>query len=670
MKKRQFTLFVLLLAIAAASSLARAQSDTTVTWVSTSNQGLGEGTNSSDGVTMTLGQTQHMSNASNITLTRSTFHFATTKGYFTHIEMYRTSSQSNFIKDDFSGGYDEWSWEGFKPELTLTFDDPYDVVRGISFTIRDPSTLPDAELSWSHGSFTGYTMIDFNNYKPTLNNPHNVNVRYGLVENEINVKVNPETGYIANKFNVPRFYDSGSYHVYAVHEIDQNYNYDSVVYTLTVDWGAWVSILQNIEEGGNTILLNAVDDLTHAYLITNNSMMACLAPGANFTATANANEGYHFGKWQTGNNIDGYVDYAITDTIVYTAPAEITSMYSTGLLAVFDTNTYALNVVSSDNEKGTVSGSNPAAKHFLNYGISATPNTGYHFVQWNDGITDNPRTVTLTRDSTFTAIFAPDTFTITYMDGTTELNVDTFCYRQPITEYTTSKAGWAFYGWNPAVPLLMPAENLIVYAKWNLVCDSFQDVDGNKYPSVNIGNKCWMAANLKAMHYADGRPITNIYEYQSVMYPDVTENVNIHGRLYNWYDAIDTTTLTVSTRVQGVCPDGWHLPNAEDVAVLNAIQSAGLRSTTGWIGCSTNTNSTGFTAYPSGMFSSSLARYEGMGTETSWWSTVDPDPSTVITPSVVVTAKSLCSSYFCDVIYTKSYLPADAISVRCVKDGQ
>ena len=57
-----------------------------------------------------------------------------------------------------------------------------------------------------------------------------------------------------------------------------------------------------------------------------------------------------------------------------------------------------------------------------------------------------------------------------------------------------------------------------------------------------------------------------------------------------------------------------------------------------------------------------------MGTETSWWSTVDPDPSTVITPSVVVTAKSLCNSYFCDVIYTKSYLPADAISVRCVKD--
>lgn len=660
----------MLLAIAAAASPARAQSDTTVTWNSTSMQGLGEGTSSSDGVTMTLGQTQHMSNASNITLTQSTFHFATTKGYFTHIEMYRTSSQSNFIDDEFSGGYDEWSWEGFKPELTLTFDDPYDIVRGISFTIRDPSTLPDAELSWSQGSFTGYTMIDFNNYKPTLSNPHNVSVRYGLVENELNVKVNPETGYLTNSFNVPRFFTSGSYHIYAVHDLDANYKYDSVVYTLTVDWAAIVGILQNIEGGGNTTFLNAVDDLTHAYSITNNAKTASLAPGASLTATANANEGYHFSKWQTGNNIDGYTDYAITDTIVYTAPAEITSMFSTGLKVVFDTNTYALNVVSNDSEKGTVSGSNPSAKHFLSYEISTTPNTGYHFVRWNDGVTDNPRMVTLTRDSTFTAIFAPDTFTITYMDGTTELNVDTFCYRQPITEYSTSKEGWFFHGWDPDVPSLMPAENLIVYAQWDLVCDSLQDVDGNKYPSVKIGNKCWMAANLKATHYADGRSIANIYEYQSDAYPDVAENVSIYGRLYDWYDAVDTATLTMSARIQGICPNGWCLPTAEDVAVLSAIPATELRSTTGWVLCTDNTNSTGFTAYPAGMCNASLTRYEGLGTETSWWSTIDPDPSTGITPSVVITAKSLCAAYYCTTIFTKSYLPTDAISVRCVRAGE
>ncbi|MBR5854175.1 MAG: leucine-rich repeat protein, partial [Paludibacteraceae bacterium] len=38
--------------------------------------------------------------------------------------------------------------------------------------------------------------------------------------------------------------------------------------------------------------------------------------------------------------------------------------------------------------------------------ISATPNVGYHFVQWNDGNTNNPRTLELTQDTILTAEFA------------------------------------------------------------------------------------------------------------------------------------------------------------------------------------------------------------------------------------------------------------------------
>ena len=38
--------------------------------------------------------------------------------------------------------------------------------------------------------------------------------------------------------------------------------------------------------------------------------------------------------------------------------------------------------------------------------ISATPNFGYHFVQWNDGNTDNPRTLELTQDTILIAEFA------------------------------------------------------------------------------------------------------------------------------------------------------------------------------------------------------------------------------------------------------------------------
>ncbi|MEE1119312.1 MAG: leucine-rich repeat protein, partial [Bacteroidales bacterium] len=38
--------------------------------------------------------------------------------------------------------------------------------------------------------------------------------------------------------------------------------------------------------------------------------------------------------------------------------------------------------------------------------LTATANEGYRFVIWNDGNTDNPRTVALTSDTAFTAIFA------------------------------------------------------------------------------------------------------------------------------------------------------------------------------------------------------------------------------------------------------------------------
>ena len=37
--------------------------------------------------------------------------------------------------------------------------------------------------------------------------------------------------------------------------------------------------------------------------------------------------------------------------------------------------------------------------------LTATPNAGYTFVKWDDGVKDNPRTVTVTASATYTAIF-------------------------------------------------------------------------------------------------------------------------------------------------------------------------------------------------------------------------------------------------------------------------
>ena len=42
--------------------------------------------------------------------------------------------------------------------------------------------------------------------------------------------------------------------------------------------------------------------------------------------------------------------------------------------------------------------------------LTATPDYGYHFKQWSDGNTDNPRTIELRQDTTFEAIFAVDKY--------------------------------------------------------------------------------------------------------------------------------------------------------------------------------------------------------------------------------------------------------------------
>ena len=50
--------------------------------------------------------------------------------------------------------------------------------------------------------------------------------------------------------------------------------------------------------------------------------------------------------------------------------------------------------------------------------ITATPSTNYRFVQWNDANEDNPRILTnITADTTITATFAIDTYTLTYTAG-------------------------------------------------------------------------------------------------------------------------------------------------------------------------------------------------------------------------------------------------------------
>ncbi|MDR2410670.1 MAG: leucine-rich repeat protein [Bacteroidales bacterium] len=106
------------------------------------------------------------------------------------------------------------------------------------------------------------------------------------------------------------------------------------------------------------------------------------------TISAIANSGFCFLKWNDGN----------TDN-----PRTITVISDTAFTAIFEI-AYTVTVSENDNTWGMVSGSGDYPKDSTAT-ISATANADCRFLEWNDGITDNPRTITVVSDTVFTAIF-------------------------------------------------------------------------------------------------------------------------------------------------------------------------------------------------------------------------------------------------------------------------
>ena len=69
-------------------------------------------------------------------------------------------------------------------------------------------------------------------------------------------------------------------------------------------------------------------------------------------------------------------------------------------------NPYMLNLEVNNINAGSINYDTNLTICSENTAIEAVPNYGYHFVQWSDGVTDNPRIIELTQDTVFMAEFA------------------------------------------------------------------------------------------------------------------------------------------------------------------------------------------------------------------------------------------------------------------------
>jgi uncharacterized protein (TIGR02145 family) len=200
---------------------------------------------------------------------------------------------------------------------------------------------------------------------------------------------------------------------------------------------------------------------------------------------------------------------------------------------------------------------------------------------------------------------------------------------------------------------------------------SFTDSrDGQTYNVVQIGDQCWMAENL------------NYNVDSSWGYDNNSSNCDTYGRLYEW-DAVmqgESSSNSNPSGVQGVCPDGWHVPSDEEWKELemqlgmsqSEADNTGYRGTNEgsklagnaslWVSGSLTSDSefgtSGFTALPGGDRDGG-GGFDYIGSYGGWWSSTENSSADAWYRTMIFSRPGVNRGG-----YAKEY----GFSVRCVKD--
>ena len=197
--------------------------------------------------------------------------------------------------------------------------------------------------------------------------------------------------------------------------------------------------------------------------------------------------------------------------------------------------------------------------------------------------------------------------------------------------------------------------------------------DGRVYKTVKLGSQEWMAENLN--YAAEG----------SLCYEDDEKNCEKYGRLYNWEVALDTSNRGCGDNFsgcrlrsdfqprEGICPDGWHVPEHAEWDTLFAYADAhGEGESAGdalqayyrddYLEKTYSSDRFGFNVVPAGVFNGK--EFSGLGTSSEFWTasieTTDWLSYISITPSTIHFVKGSGSNVYMTHI-------SHAVSVRCVK---
>jgi uncharacterized protein (TIGR02145 family) len=225
-------------------------------------------------------------------------------------------------------------------------------------------------------------------------------------------------------------------------------------------------------------------------------------------------------------------------------------------------------------------------------------------------------------------------------------------------------------------------------------CGDPMNYHGYDYATVQVGDQCWFAENLRTELYQNGDVIpSNLSDGQwsstnsgaVAVYGEGDSNCfsyspdgdacdeswsfEEYGLLYNWL-AVDDT--------RGLCPSGWKVPSDLDwktmEMALGMSQSAAnnsgwrgtdegiqMKTTYGWANGGNGSNSSGFSGMPGDYRKSDLGTFNYAGLRGFWWSSSPSDDT-----------YSWSRGLFEEEIRTFRYFDhiRSGFSVRCIKDTE
>ena len=210
-------------------------------------------------------------------------------------------------------------------------------------------------------------------------------------------------------------------------------------------------------------------------------------------------------------------------------------------------------------------------------------------------------------------------------------------------------------------------------------CQGIMQVEyGNQtYNTVEIGDQCWLKENLNIGEMIPGDDeMQNNSTIEKYCYDDDPANCDEYGGLYQWAEMMQYTT---QQGIQGICPNGWHIPTDNEWKILEGTVDSqypvgdpewdntgwrgldageNLKSTSGWNNNGNGTDLYGFSALPGGARDTS-GSFFGQGGSGYWWS------SDEASSSVAWLRLLYCYS---DQSYRSNFSKENGFSVRCLRD--